>query len=91
MHAGGEYVRSAAPAWVAPLLAADAKAEGNLVRTLSALADADLNVQKAGRRLEVHPNTVYARLHRIRDMTGLDGQRHHDLVELLLAIECARI
>ena len=84
-------MRSAAPAWVAPLLAADAKAGGNLVRTLSALADADLNVQKAGRRLEVHPNTVYARLQRIRDVTGLDGQRHHDLVELLLAAECARI
>ena len=91
IHAGGEYVRSAAPAWVAPLLAADAKAGGTLVRTLSALADADLNVQKAGRRLEVHPNTVYARLQRIRDVTGLDGQRHHDLVELLLAVECARI
>jgi len=91
IHAGGEYVRSAAPAWAAALLAADAKAGGTLVRTLSALADADLNVQKAGRRLEVHPNTVYARLQRIRDVTGLDGQRHHDLVELLLAAECARI
>ncbi len=91
VHAGGEYVRSAAPSWIASLLAADGKAGGNLLRTLSALADADLNVQKAGRRLEVHPNTVYARLHRIRDVTGLDGQRHHDLVELLLAIECARI
>ena len=91
LHAGGEYVRSAAPAWIAPLLAADEKADGNLLRTLSALADADLNVQKAGRRLDVHPNTVYARLQRIRDVTGLDGQRHHDLVELLLAIECARI
>jgi PucR C-terminal helix-turn-helix domain/GGDEF-like domain len=91
IHAGGEYVRSATPAWAAGLLTADAKAGGTLVRTLSALADADLNVQKAGRRLEVHPNTVYARLHRIRNVTGLNGQRHHDLVELLLAAECARI
>ena len=81
LHAGGEYVRSAAPAWTAALLAADEKADGTLVRTLLALADADLNVQKAGRRLKVHPNTVYARLHRIREVTGLDGQRHHDLVE----------
>jgi DNA-binding PucR family transcriptional regulator len=91
VHAGGEYVRSAAPAWTVALLAADEKARGTLVRTLLALADADLNVQKAGRRLEVHPNTVYARLHRIREVTGLDGQHHHDLVELLLATECARI
>ena len=91
LHAGGEYVRSAAPPWIAALIAADEKAGGTLVQTLQALADADLNIQKAGRRLEVHPNTIYARLERIRDATGLDGRRHHDLVELLLAAECARI
>ena len=91
LHAGGEYVRSAAPPWIAALIAADEKAGGALLQTLQALADADLNIQKAGRRLEVHPNTIYARLQRIRDATGLDGQRHHDLVELLLAAECARI
>ncbi len=91
VHAGGEYVRAAAPTWTAALLAADKKAGGALLQTLSALADADLNVQKAGRQLDVHPNTVYARLQRIRDVTGLDGRRHHDLVELLLAAECVRI
>jgi len=91
VHAGGEYVRSAAPSWIADLIAADEKASGNLVRTLTALADADLNVQMAGRKLEVHPNTVYARLLRVKDLTGLDGQRHRDLVELLLALECAKI
>ena len=91
LQAGGEYLRSAVPGWTVALLAADEKARGTLVQTLLALADADLNVQKAGRRLKVHPNTVYARLHRIREVTGLDGQRHHDLVELLLATECSRI
>ena len=90
VHAGGEYVRSAAPAWSEALLVADAKAGGALVKTLTAVADADLNVQLAGRRLDVHPNTVYARLQRVKDVTGLDGRRHHDLVELLLAMECAR-
>lgn len=91
VHSGGEYVRATAPAWVAELLGADVKAAGALAATLSALAEADLNVQKAGRALGVHANTVYARLQRIRDLTGLDGQRHHQLVELLLALECARI
>ena len=91
VHAGGEYVRSAAPAWIADLRTADEKAAGTLARTLAALADADLNVQKAGRRLEVHANTVYARLKRVEDVTGLDGRRLRDLVELLLAIDCARI
>ncbi len=91
VHAGGEHVRAAAPTWIAALLAADAKASGHFVATLAALADSDLNVQAAGRQLGVHANTVYGRLQRIRDLTGLDGQRHHDLVELLLAAECARI
>jgi sugar diacid utilization regulator len=91
VHAGGEYVRSAAPTWIAALQSADARARGALTRTLSAVADADLNVRKAGRRLAVHPNTIYARLERISDVSGLDGRRHHDLVELLLALECARI
>jgi len=89
-HAGGDYVRAAAPAWSEALLGADAKAGGHLLRTLKALADADLNVQEAGRRLGVHPNTVYGRLARIRDLTGLDGQTFHSLVDLLLAAECAR-
>lgn len=91
VQAGGESVRAAAPAWSFALTAADDKAEGALGLTLKALADADLNIQKAGRRLNVHPNTVYARLERVRDVTGLDGRRHHDLVELLLALDCARL
>jgi hypothetical protein len=90
VHAGGEYVRATAPAWSAALLAADAKAGGALLKTLAALADAGLNVQEAGRRLGVHANTVYGRLARIRDLTGRDGQRFHDLVEMLLAADCVR-
>ncbi len=91
VHAGGEYLRAASPAWTAKLFAANDKANGALLKTLSALADADLNVQQAARTLGVHANTIYARLARIRELTGLDGQRHHDLVEMLLAAECARV
>jgi len=89
-HAGGEYVRATAPAWSVALLAADAKANGNLLKTLAALADTDINIQEAGRLLGVHANTIYGRLTRIRDLTGLDGQRFHDLVEMLLAADCVR-
>jgi hypothetical protein len=88
LHRGGDYVRSVAPTWITALIDADARAKGSLVRTLRVLADTDLNVQKAGRELGAHPNTVYARLGRIKELTGLDGQRHHDLVELLLAADC---
>ena len=88
LHRGSDYLRSVAPNWAAALVDADEKAKGSLVRTLRVLADADMNVQEAGRQLGVHPNTIYSRLGRIKDVTGLDGQRHHDLVELLLAADC---
>ena len=90
VHAGGEYVRATAPPWSAALLAADAQSRGDLLKTLAALADADLNVQEAGRRLGVHANTVYGRLVRIQQATGLDGRRFQDLAEMLLAAECLR-
>ena len=41
---------------------ADVKANGTLTATLQALADADLNVQRAARALRAHPNTLYARI-----------------------------
>ena len=89
IHRGTEYIQSAPPNWVAALMASDAKAGGTLVQTLRAIADADMNMQKAARILGKHPNTVYTRIERIRDMTGLDGQRYHDLTELLLGADCA--
>jgi hypothetical protein len=88
VHHGTDYIKAAPPAWLSSFLGADAKAEGSLLETLRALADADLNMQKAARALRRHPNTVYTRLERIRDLTGLDGQRYRDLTELLLAADC---
>ncbi len=90
VHSGTSYVQSAPPAWANALANADAKAEGCLIQTLRAVADADMNIQKAARLLGKHPNTVYSRIERIRELTGLDGQRYHDLTELLLAADCWR-
>jgi len=88
VHHGADYVRSTPPDWTQTFLAADAKASGALIQTLRALADADMNVQKAARSLGNHPNTIYTRIQRVRDLTGLDGQRYCDLTELLLAADC---
>lgn len=88
IHRGADYVQSAMPAWFAALRAADAKVGGTLVKTLRCLADADMNVQRAARELGVHANTVYARIERINDLTGLNAQRYHDLTHLLLAADC---
>ncbi|MFO1287862.1 MAG: helix-turn-helix domain-containing protein [Rubrivivax sp.] len=89
VHRGAGYVQSALPAWYAALREADRKSGGSLVKTLRALADADMNVQRAAREIGVHANTLYARLVRIADLTGLDAQRYHDLTQLLLAADCA--
>ena len=90
IHRGVEYVQSALPSWFCLLRDADVKSRGHLVQTLRALADADMNVQRAARDLRIHPNTIYARIQRINDLTGLDAQRYHDLTHLLLAVDCGR-
>jgi len=90
IHRGAEYVQAALPVWFSPLRVADAKAQGALLKSLRALADADMNVQRAARVMGVHPNTLYGRLQRISELTGLDAQRYHDLTHLLLAADCAR-
>ena len=88
VHKGREFVGSVRPQWAIALDAAVAESQGHLAETLQAVAEANLNVQAAGRALGLHPNTVYARLERIKGITGLDGRRHHHLVELLLAMDC---
>ena len=88
---GADEVRATPPVWAQPLIAADAESGGSLIATLRAFADADMNMQKAARLLARHPNTLYARLMRIKDITGLDGQRYRDLTELLLAADCWRV
>ncbi len=90
IHRGVEYVQSALPSWLGLLRDADVKSRGQLVKTLGALADADMNVQRAARALRIHPNTIYARIQRISDLTGLDARCYHDLTHLLLAVDCGR-
>src|SRR5215207_2294455 len=90
IHHGNDYLQKVPPNWVAALVSADVKAGGTLIQTLRAVADADLNVQKAARTLGRHPNTIYTRIERVKNLTGLDGQRYRDLTELLLAADCWR-
>ncbi len=90
IHRGADYVQSAMPVWFPCFREADEKSQGALVKTLRALADADMNIQGAARELHLHPNTLYARIQRIGDLTGLDAQRYHHLTDLLLAADCSR-
>jgi hypothetical protein len=81
-------VQSALPVWVDALLVADRKSGGSLVGTLRAYASANMNVLQAAKKLNVHPNTIYARMQRINDITGYDAREFNALNELLLAADC---
>ena len=91
IHRGADYVQAALPPWLSRLREADAKSRGTLVQSLRALAEADMNVQRAARELGVHANTLYARIERVTELTGLDAQRYHDLTHLLLVADCGRL
>ena len=89
VRVAADNIQSALPHWLDDLLRADKKARGTLINTLQAYADADMNVLQTGKAMGRHPNTIYARLERIEDITGKNALGYHALTELLLAIECA--
>ena len=80
-------LQGALPVWLSDFSAADDKSNGQLLATLRAYADADMNVLKTAKALGIHPNTVYARMQKIRDVSGQDPLSFHGLNELLLAAD----
>jgi hypothetical protein len=60
------------PPWADRFRIADGAKAGALSRTIRAFADCNLSVKQTARQLDLHTNTVYFRLNRIRDLTGVD-------------------
>ena len=87
LHFAGEDFQRVLPAWASTFFRADQKVGGSLVATLRAYANADMNVLKAAEQLSVHPNTVYSRLQKILDITGLEARSYHALTELLIVAD----
>jgi len=86
-----DQIRSALPSWVDAFLQADGRSHGSLTTTLRAYADSNMNVLKTAERLSLHPNTIYARMHRIHDITERNPLRYDALTELLLATDCVAV
>lgn len=82
-----DRIQGALPAWMDSFAVANEKSKGALLATLRAYADADMNVLKTAKNLGVHPNTIYARMQRIRDVCGQDPLSYHALTDLLLAAD----
>ena len=57
---------------VEPLVAYDEQYETDLMRTLETFLEADGNVAGTAQRLFTHRHTIYYRLERVRDLSGLD-------------------
>lgn len=84
-----EAVQCALPTWLDAFTRSDRKSRGTLLATLRAYADANMNVLRTAEALGIHPNTIYARMRRIRELTGLDPLSYRALTEMLLAADCA--
>jgi sugar diacid utilization regulator len=70
-------------------VAEDREHGGQLIDTLLAYAEADLNAKAAAERLLIHVNTAHYRLGRIADKTGCDLRRLPDVIDLLIAVRLA--
>jgi hypothetical protein len=60
------------PDWAVRFVDADSGKSGELTRTINEFADCNFNVKRTARHLDLHTNTVYFRLNRIRELTGID-------------------
>jgi hypothetical protein len=69
------------------LTALPAADQAMITTTVRALAAADLNVKRAAKRLQVHPNTVRYRQQRIAATTGHDPRTFAGLTDLSCVVE----
>lgn len=83
IHLSSRQLPSLMPPWAGALYQADDRSRGALQRTLAAYAQANMNALKAAARLEVHPNTIYARFQKVRELAGLDPRSFDQLNDLL--------
>ncbi len=87
LHLAGEQFLKILPSWANQLFLIDQQSNGKLSATLKAYARANMNALKAAHRLSVHPNTIYMRMQKIRDSTGLDPKSYQALTELLIVVD----
>ncbi|HEX4110044.1 MAG TPA: helix-turn-helix domain-containing protein [Solirubrobacteraceae bacterium] len=76
---------------VEPLVAYDEQYETGLVQTLATFLDADGNVAGTAQRLFTHRHTVYYRLERIKELSGLDVGSSDGREKLSLGLKAMRV
>lgn len=76
---------------IEPLLAYDEQYETELVRTLATFLEADGNVAGTAGRLFTHRHTIYYRLERVRELSGLDVSSSDGREKLSLGLKAMRV
>ncbi len=76
---------------VEPLIAYDEQYETELVRTLATFLEADGNVAGTAQRLFTHRHTIYYRLERVRELSGLDVSSSDGREKLSLGLKSMRV
>jgi DNA-binding PucR family transcriptional regulator len=76
---------------VEPLLTYDDQYETELVRTLATFLEADGNVAGTAQRLFTHRHTIYYRLERVRELSGLDVSSSDGREKLSLGLKAMRV
>ncbi len=76
---------------VEPLVAYDEQYETELLQTLETFLEADGNVAGTAQRLFTHRHTIYYRLERMRELTGLDVSSSDGREKLSLGLKAMRV
>jgi len=76
---------------VEPLVAYDEQYETELVRTVETFLEADGNVAGTAQRLFTHRHTIYYRLERVRELSGLDVSSSDGREKLSLGLKAMRV
>jgi DNA-binding PucR family transcriptional regulator len=76
---------------VEPLVAYDEQYETDLVLTLETFLEADGNVAGTAQRLFTHRHTIYYRLERVRELSGLDVSSSDGREKLSLGLKSMRV
>jgi hypothetical protein len=76
---------------LAPLGGDDGTRTGELLSTLQAFIEEDLDRRRTAARLHIHPNTLDYRLRRVRELADLDLRRPEAVARAVLALTYRRL
>lgn len=63
----------------------------DFTQTIRVFADCSFNVKRTARRLGVHTNTVYFRLNKIKELTGVDPRTFSGMTSVLTALRLLEV